>query len=321
MRTGPWSGHGRHDDAAPDPEAIMMSSLREWNARQLHVLERYCRLVRVPLTPDVLSRLASRYAAKHAGERPLAASTIRRRRRAALALVVASVLVVTPFVHGLGAQRPAPRDTRPTVAVLSFSNGSIFQHDTFDPLSTGITELLIHELSQNGAIRVVEREQLQKVMAELGLSASDRVDQATAARVGRLVGAQHVVVGGFVVDLRGRVMAITARADETETGVVASSQKVEGKPDDALKLIATLGQQLSTRMHLPPMPDRSPAPGRDGGDGRFDAVLLYSRALVEQDRGNRLQAAALLNQALARYPAYPAARAALVKLARMEGAE
>ncbi|MGZ8379279.1 MAG: CsgG/HfaB family protein [Gemmatirosa sp.] len=221
----------------------------------------------------------------------------------------------------VGAQAPAPLDTRPTVAVMYFSNGSIFEHERFAPLSVGITELLIHELSQNEAIRVVEREQLQKVLGEIGLNASDRVDQRTAARIGQLVGAQHVIVGGFVVDPRGRTMAITARADHTETGVVASSQKVEGKPDDAVRLVAALGRQLSGRMHLPPMRERPAPAGREGGEGRFDAVLLYSRALVEQDRGNLRQAAALFNEAIAKYPSYSQARDALVRLARLQRSE
>jgi TolB-like protein len=234
----------------------------------------------------------------------------------AVALALVALVAPAPAVRRLAAQAPPQADSRPTVAVMYFTNGSIFQHETFGPLSTGITELLIHELSQNDSIRVVEREQLQKVMAEIGLAASDRVDQATAARVGRLVGAQHVIVGGFVVDPRGRTMAITARADHTETGVVASSQKVEGKPDDALKLVAELGRRLNTRMRLPPMPERPAPPG--GGAGRFDAVVLYSRALVAQDRGDLQQAAALFREALARYPEYPQARAALARLERSE---
>ena len=235
----------------------------------------------------------------------------------AIALVAIALLAPLLAARPLCAQAPPPTDTRPTIAIMSFSNGSVFEHETFAPLSTGITELLIHELSQNDAIRVVEREQLQKVLDEIGLGATDRVDQATAARIGRLVGAQHVIVGGFVVGPKGRTMAITARADHTETGVVASSFKLEGKPDDALRLIAELGRQLATRLRLPPMPER-PAPPGGGGAGRFDAVVLYSRALVERDRGNLQQAAALFREALARYPEYAQARLAL---ARLEGSE
>ena len=46
-----------------------MSPLSHWNSRQIRVLQRYCSLHRIPLTPEIETRLASRYAAKHAGER------------------------------------------------------------------------------------------------------------------------------------------------------------------------------------------------------------------------------------------------------------
>jgi hypothetical protein len=73
--------------------------------------------------------------------------------------------------------------------------------------------------------------------------------------------------------------------------------------------------------HLP-LPSRDAPSQRDeAGQGRFDAVLLYSRALVEQDRGNLAQAAALFNEALARYPAYAQARVALARLSRQQRSE
>ncbi len=52
----------------------MPTSLRQWNARQLCVLARYCSMHHVALTPDVVTGLARRYAAKHAAQRPDAAA-------------------------------------------------------------------------------------------------------------------------------------------------------------------------------------------------------------------------------------------------------
>ncbi|MGZ8379281.1 MAG: hypothetical protein ACXW61_14695 [Gemmatirosa sp.] len=64
----------------------MMSSLLQWNARQLCVLQRYGRIHHVTLTPDMVSGLASRYAAKHADERPPAGTArLGRSRSGALA--------------------------------------------------------------------------------------------------------------------------------------------------------------------------------------------------------------------------------------------
>jgi hypothetical protein len=47
-----------------------MSPIRNWNVRQLGVFQRYCSMHHVPLTPDLVARLAARYAEKHRGHRP-----------------------------------------------------------------------------------------------------------------------------------------------------------------------------------------------------------------------------------------------------------
>src|SRR5690606_11290460 len=78
----------------------------------------------------------------------------------------------------------AQDDTRPTVAVLPFVNSAIGDATTeLAPLSKGIADLLIIELAQNPAIRVVERENINQILAEQDLARDGRVDDATAARV------------------------------------------------------------------------------------------------------------------------------------------
>jgi len=75
----------------------------------------------------------------------------------------------------LGAQA----DTRPTLAVMSFSNGALGTAQTeLAPLSAGIQDLLIDQLSGNAKVRVVERGNLQSLMNEQNLSATGRVDAA-----------------------------------------------------------------------------------------------------------------------------------------------
>ena len=58
----------------------------------------------------------------------------------------------------------AQEETRPTVAVLPFVNSAIGDANAeLAPLSKGIADLLLFELSQNTGIRIVERENLQNV--------------------------------------------------------------------------------------------------------------------------------------------------------------
>src|SRR5512146_1963175 len=93
----------------------------------------------------------------------------------------------------------AAQDTRPGVAVLPFENGGSYGKDKedFDALRRGIAGMLLSELSQNPSMRLVDREQIQKLLDEQGLAAADRVDAQTAAKIGKLVGARYMIAGTF----------------------------------------------------------------------------------------------------------------------------
>ena len=49
---------------------IGSQGIRLWNAQQLRTFQRYVSLYHRPLTPDMISILARRYAEKHATTRP-----------------------------------------------------------------------------------------------------------------------------------------------------------------------------------------------------------------------------------------------------------
>src|SRR5687768_10713627 len=70
-----------------------------------------------------------------------------------------------------------PRDQRATVAIMYFTNSALVNHSQYQPLSKGITEMLITELAGSPSLQVVERDRLQKLLEEQDLSGTDRVDK------------------------------------------------------------------------------------------------------------------------------------------------
>lgn len=200
------------------------------------------------------------------------------------------------------------------MAVLYFTNSALVRHAEYQPLTKGITEMLITELSASPAIRVVERDRLQRLLEEQDLSRSDRVDQATAVRLGRILGAHHLLMGGFVIDPRER-MRLDLRAVDVETSRVVYVETVSGKAEDVLELIGELGRRVNGRLRLPPVGgDGRATPSRPSKSDQLKAVMLLSRALDEQDRGDLDGAAALYRQALEIYPGYDRARALLASV-------
>jgi TolB-like protein len=190
------------------------------------------------------------------------------------------VLLSAPSV--VGAQDT--RGSRATLAVMYFNNNALVDRDVYDALSKGIADILITDLLRNPSLRVIDRDRLQDVLEEQDLSQTGRVDEETAVRVGRLLGAGHIVVGGFFVDRSGNVR-LDARAVEVETSRIAFATSVPGKQEALLDAILTLGRRLSSGLRLgsarePPATDNTRA------TGRWKALLAYARALDADDRGN-----------------------------------
>ncbi|HEX5435546.1 MAG TPA: CsgG/HfaB family protein [Gemmatimonadaceae bacterium] len=216
----------------------------------------------------------------------------------AVALATAAVIcLATP--HALFAAHQAQR---PTVAVMYFNNGALMQHADYQPLSKGIADVLITELSANDSIRVVERDQLQKLLDEQNLDNSNRVDQATAVKIGKILGAQHMIFGGFVIDMKGR-MRLDARAVNVETSEIEYVTSVSDKADDILAAISTLAQKMNSGMKLPGLHEAvPPAPPTQHSSAALKSLILYARALGAQDSKQPQQAATLYKQFLKTSP-------------------
>ncbi len=83
---------------------------------------------------------------------------------------------------------------KPVVAVIEFRNesGAAWWRGGVDWELSG---MLSNELAATGNFRVLERTKLESVLSEQDLAMSGRVDPATGARFGKLVGAQYLVAG------------------------------------------------------------------------------------------------------------------------------
>jgi TolB-like protein len=218
----------------------------------------------------------------------------------------------------LHAQTPQPGAT---VAVMYFTNSALTNHDEYAPLSKGIADMLVTTLAGNPGIRVVERDQLQKVMEELNLNATDRVDKDAAVRLGKILGAHHLLMGGFVID-RKESMRIDIRAVNVETSQVEYVESVSGKAENVLNLIADLGTKVNSGLKFPPLPSRSgqarPASTTSAAN-QYRAFYLVSRSIEAQDKKDFTEAIALLRQAIDVYPDYTRAKVRLAMLENPNG--
>ena len=88
------------------------------------------------------------------------------------------------------------------VAVLNFDYGTVRSSTsaifgTDQDVGKGISDLLVQKLVQDGKYSVIERNALDKVLGEQNFSNSDRADASTAAKIGRILGVDAIIIGSI----------------------------------------------------------------------------------------------------------------------------
>ncbi|HEY6905535.1 MAG TPA: CsgG/HfaB family protein [Candidatus Acidoferrales bacterium] len=94
----------------------------------------------------------------------------------------------------------APQGRKKRVAVFDFDYGTVqtassAAFGTNVDVGKGITNLLVKYLVQDGTYSVIERQALDKILAEQNFSNSDRANPTSAAKIGKLLGVDAIIVG------------------------------------------------------------------------------------------------------------------------------
>jgi TolB-like protein len=233
-------------------------------------------------------------------------------------LLLANAATATRVAHAADAPKPAgakPAGAKaPTVAVLYFDYEG--KRDELAVLKTGLAQILISDLGAVDSCRVVERARLQALLDEQKLGQSGKIDRATAARVGKLLGAQMLVLGSFF-DL-GTTLRVDARLVEVETGRILHTVGANGKGDDFMDIERKIAVEMEQALRQQavegaPAAQKRPAPPRPARL-KTTTAIKYSRALALADKGDRPKATAGLREVLTEQPDFQLARADLDRL-------
>ena len=98
------------------------------------------------------------------------------------------------------AQAPTARKKR--VAVLDFDYATVMTNSAAIfgsnvDIGKGITDLLVTYLVKDGTYSVLERKAMDKILKEQNFSNSDRANPTSAAKIGKLLGADVIIVGSI----------------------------------------------------------------------------------------------------------------------------
>jgi tetratricopeptide (TPR) repeat protein len=109
-------------------------------------------------------------------------------------------------------------------------------------MSGTVYDYLFNALVNQRRFELVERQQLEIVLQELKLSQTDLVDPATAAKIGKLVAAEGILMGA--VSETPQSLEVFVRLIDVETAIVLAAEDVYGE-DLAFKAVSTLMEGLA----------------------------------------------------------------------------
>jgi curli biogenesis system outer membrane secretion channel CsgG len=110
-------------------------------------------------------------------------------------LILLSTLIATVITS-------ASAQDKKRVAVMNFDYATVSTYvaqifGSNQDVGKGIADMLVDRLVNDGKYSVIERKALDKLIAEQNFSNSDRADPSSAARIGKLLGVDAIIIGSI----------------------------------------------------------------------------------------------------------------------------
>ena len=167
------------------------------------------------------------------------------------------------------------------IGVTDFENkvGSVWWNDRSWKIGEGMAEMLITALVESGRFIVVERKELDDVIREQDLGTGGRISPETAAKVGKILGAQILIRGAvteFEESKSGKGGGIGYK------GIVVGGSKVRGYVATEIRLVdSTTGQVLDSHRSTGESKKGGLSIGVRSGDVSFEGSGFKKTAMGE----------------------------------------
>ena len=212
---------------------------------------------------------------------------------------------------------------KPAVAVMYFENNT--GDSSLDWMRTGLTDMLVTNLSQSSDFEVLGTDRLVQILQDLR-RADDRVLSADVVqKVADRARVDNVVVGSYM--RAGGTMRINLRLQDARSGRIVKAENIEGAGEAQLfALVDELTRRLATSLRpravaapgtlLSKPADSEGDSGQDRGLTRIttssiDAYRYYAEGLAYHERNLTAQAVPLLAKAVEIDPDFAMAYAKL----------
>jgi TolB-like protein len=198
------------------------------------------------------------------------------------------------------------------IAIIYFDNSS--SEPALDKLKKGLADMLITDLSNINMLTIVERDKIESILQEQKLNNSKDFDPNTASKLGKLLGAQIILTGGYF-EMMGS-LRVDARFIDVQTGKILKSDGVDGETSNFFKLQKQLTWKIIKNLDTKVSDEEKNFITKQEKQNKltFEDSKLYSAALDYYDKKNNSKAIELLDKIIKKYPEFQAAKIARSKI-------
>ena len=240
------------------------------------------------------------------------------KRRVPLLAAVVVLLVALGIAAAVTAVRrrgPAPvvagsaAHAGPSLAVFYFEN--LTGEPSLDWLRTGLTDMLVTDLSQSAGLRVLSTARLYQILDGLGQLADKTTSFEAIQAVAREAGVERALVGSYLMS--GGRLRISVKLQDARTGEVLASERVEGEGEGSiLRLADELTRRVKERLGL--RRAAGSEPDRDLEEvttSSIEAYRQYAEGYALHNQGREQDAIPKLEKAVELDPGFAMAMAKL----------
>ena len=216
---------------------------------------------------------------------------------------------------------------KPSVAVLYFENNT--GNPQLDWLRTGLTDMLVTDLSQSPDVEVLPTDRLVQILSDMHRQDDKQISFDTVQEIAKRAGVKTVLVGSYVK--AGDTIRINTRLQEAGSGRIVTSERVEALGESNLfPTVDDLTKRIKAKFALPGSAD--PSKGlltqpivvsttiggvvdrdlKDVTTSSIEAYRYYAEGINLHERQRDREAIPLLEKAVAIDPDFAMA---LIKLA------
>ncbi|HMD37056.1 MAG TPA: tetratricopeptide repeat protein, partial [Vicinamibacterales bacterium] len=219
---------------------------------------------------------------------------------------------------------------KPSVAVLYFENNT--GNPQLDWLRTGLTDMLVTDLSQSPDVEVLPTDRLVQILTEMRRQDDRQISFDTVQAIAKRAGVSRVIMGSYVK--AGDTIRINVKLQDAGSGRIVTAERVDAANESALLTtiddltrrikarFAIAGTNSPTAALLKPPADADSTPPlsldrdlKDVSTSSIEAYRYYVEGIDLHNRAREQEALPLLEKAVATDPTFAMA---LVKLAVVE---